>query len=69
MDPPTKSGRSRFVPDQLEQNVLKSPLNQREIGLMWIVMDRLVAEGTGPGSDVLLWMPLGLQGNSDRLDM
>jgi len=27
------------------------------------------AERTGPGSDVLLWMPLGLQGISDRRGM
>ena len=30
---------------------------------------RTVAEGTGPRSNLLLWMPLGLQGISDQLSM
>jgi hypothetical protein len=29
----------------------------------------IVAEGMGLASNVLLWMPLGLQGISDRRDM
>jgi hypothetical protein len=28
-----------------------------------------VAEGTGLGANLLLWMPLGLQGISDQLSM
>jgi hypothetical protein len=48
----------------LENNGKIRPLSEGRTLSQW-----QVAEGMGLTSNLLLWMPLGLQGISDRLDM